>query len=155
MAETQNVQSNNKHEKLKKIKDGFHINFMKMKDGSQGKVLWQCNEWDIHAEYREEHLPKEILECKEVVREINFSSKESIEQLELIQNYYIKDELVESSRFYFGFVIPNSTNNWDQTVEAKEEMIPCHILSGNLLVETIFLSGDYLISKSNILIYYD
>lgn len=140
--------------RIQKIKEGFKINWMKMKDGSNGKVMWDCKEWDLTNEKRSENLPKEILACKEVVRELNFSSIEKIENLELIQNFYLSGELIESSRFFFGFVIPNSTNNWEQLIEAKDEMIPYQMLSGNLTVETIFLSNGHVITKNNILIYY-
>jgi retinal rod rhodopsin-sensitive cGMP 3',5'-cyclic phosphodiesterase subunit delta len=140
--------------KQQKIKDGFKINYMKMKDGTNGNVLWECKEWDISVEEKSENLPKELLNCKEVVREINFSSKEVIEDLELIQNFYLYEELIESSRFFFGFVIPNSTNNWEQIIEAKDEMIPYTVLSGNLNVETLFLSKGHIIFKNFIKIFY-
>lgn len=137
-----------------KIKEGFKINWMKMKDGSNGKVMWECLDWDLNEDNKSENLPKEILACSEVVRELNFSSKESIENLELVQNFYLSGELIESSRFFFGFVIPNSTNNWEQIIEAKGDMIPYQVLSGNLNVETIFLSNGNTISKNHITIYY-
>ena len=140
--------------KIQKIKEGFKINSMKMKDGSNGKVMWNCSEWDLNEDRKSENLPKEILNCKEVVREVNFSSRELIENLELIQNFYLQGELIESSRFCFGFVIPNSTNNWEQMISAKEEMIPYEILSGNLNVETVFISNGHVISRNNVLIYY-
>jgi retinal rod rhodopsin-sensitive cGMP 3',5'-cyclic phosphodiesterase subunit delta len=139
---------------LQKIKKGFKINSMKMKNGENGKVLWECKEWDMTIEKKSESLPKEILKCKEIVREINFSSVEQVQDLELIQNFYLCDEMVESSRFIFGFVIPNSTNSWEQHIEAKQEMIPYTVLSGNLVVETLFLSNGHVIFKNNILIYY-
>ena len=140
--------------KHQKIREGFKINSMRMKDGRNGIVMWECKEWDLSKLNKEENLPKEILQCPEIVREINFSSVESIENLELIQNFYLKEELIDSSSFIFGFVIPNSTNNWDKTIEAKEEMIPYSLLSGNLMVETIFLTNGNVITRNNILIYY-
>lgn len=146
-----------KYEKYKHVKQGFKINHMKMKDGTSGKVFWECTNWDIgtNTYNKSEKLPKEILNCKEVVREINFSSLEKIENLELIQNFYLHGELIESSRFFFGFVIPNSTNNWEQIIEAKEEgVLPAEILSGNLSVETFFLTNGHVISKNSITIYY-
>jgi retinal rod rhodopsin-sensitive cGMP 3',5'-cyclic phosphodiesterase subunit delta len=142
-------------EKFKSIKEGFTINTMKMKDGSNGKVLWECKGWDLNVEKKTENLPKEILSCAEVIREINFSSAEKIENLELIQNFYLSGELIESSRFHFGFVMPNSTNNWEQIIQAKQEgVLPAEILSGNLNVETFFLTNGNVISKNNIIIYY-
>jgi retinal rod rhodopsin-sensitive cGMP 3',5'-cyclic phosphodiesterase subunit delta len=143
-----------KQTNLQKIQKGFKINSMKMKNAENAKVLWECKEWDISIEKKSESLPKEILKCKEVVREINFSSVEQIQDLELIQNFYLCDELIESSRFVFGFVIPNSTNSWEQHIEAKQEMIPYTVLSGNLVVETLFYSNGHVIFKNDILIYY-
>jgi retinal rod rhodopsin-sensitive cGMP 3',5'-cyclic phosphodiesterase subunit delta len=140
--------------RLQKIREGFKINSMKMKDGQNGKTMWETKDWDLSQEHKTENLPKELLECAEVVREVNFSSVDSIEDLELIQNFYLSDELIESSRFIFGFVIPNSTNNWEQTIEAKEEMIPYTMLSGNLMVETIFLTNGHVITRNKILIFY-
>jgi retinal rod rhodopsin-sensitive cGMP 3',5'-cyclic phosphodiesterase subunit delta len=140
--------------KIIKIREGFKINWMKMKDGKTGTVMWECNQWDLSDEGKIENLPKEILDCREIIREVNFSSIESFDNLELIQNFYLKDELIESTRFYFGFVIPKSTNSWEQIIEAKDEMIPHEILSGNLYVETIFLNNDRVIFKNNIIIYY-
>ena len=142
--------------KLNLIKSGFKINHMRMKNGENGESLWECNEYNLENEDKSENLPKEILDCSVITREINFSSLCSIDNLELIQNFYLNDELIESSRFYFGFVIPNSTNNWEQVIEAKpkEEMIPYHVLSGNLTVETIFISSNTVIFKNRVLIFY-
>ena len=147
---------NNNLQKILLIKSGFKINHMKMKDGENGETLWECNEYNLENENKSENLPKEILDCSVITREINFSSEYSIENLELIQNFYLNEELIESSRFCFGFVIPNSTNNWEQIIEAKpkEEMIPYHILSGNLQVETIFISSNTIIFKNRVLIFY-
>jgi retinal rod rhodopsin-sensitive cGMP 3',5'-cyclic phosphodiesterase subunit delta len=144
---------NEQIDRIDKIKEGFKINWMKMKDASTGKVMWECHGYDL-SKNNNENLPKEILECSEIVREINFSSKEVIENLELIQNFFLNGELIESSRFLFGFVIPNSTNNWEQIIESKGEMIPYYILSGNLNVETTFLSNGNIIANNMITIYY-
>jgi retinal rod rhodopsin-sensitive cGMP 3',5'-cyclic phosphodiesterase subunit delta len=39
---------------------------------------------------------------------------------------------VEEYSYYFGFVIPGSTNNWQQTIITSGEgnMIPAEVLSG-------------------------
>ncbi len=150
MANTNDIEN----EQLTKIKNGFRINSMRMKDGSTGKAMWECNSFDLNAENTEESLPKELLTCSEVIREINFSSIEIIENLELIQNFYLCGDMIESSRFLFGFVIPNSTNNWEQIIEAKDEMIPYEVLSGNLVVETTFLTNGNLICRNLITIFY-
>lgn len=142
--------------KVHLIKSGFKINFMKMKNGDTGECLWECKEYNLDKQDGSENLPKEILQCESVNREINFSSVHSIDNLELVQNFYLNDEVIESSRFQFGFVIPNSTNNWEQIIEAKsaEEMIPYEVLSGNLVVETIFITCGTVIIKNRVRIFY-
>lgn len=141
---------------LEKIRSGFKINHLKMKDGDKGKVLWETNKFDLSEDEKQEDLPKELLDSKVVVREVNFSSKEKISDLELIQNFYLFGELIETARFYFGFVIPDSTNNWEQVVEAKppEEMLSAEELSGNLVVEIMFLSMGEVIVRNRIVINY-
>ena len=64
-------------------------------------------------------------------------------------------ELFETSRFKFGFVIPGSTNDWEQIIEAKEGgVLPAEVLSGKLKVETLFLSGNEVLWKNKITIFY-
>ena len=59
--------------------------------------------------------------------------------------------------FEFGFVIPSSTNTWQTTIEAAEEsaMIPPEFLSGNVVIETIFMNGEEFIAKSLVRVFYD
>lgn len=138
------------------LTEDFKINSIRMKDGKDGKVLWETKKYSLQDINTTEEIPKDILNCKEVIREINFSSKSMINDLELVQNFYLNGELIETNRFYFGFVIPHSTNNWEQVIEAKapEEMIPVEILSGNLLVEVLFLAKGEVIARSCSRIYY-
>merc|ERR1719247_387196 len=46
--------------------------------------------------------------------------------LRLVQTVIFNGSHLEEWNFQFGFVIPNSTNTWQQTIEAaeEEEMIP-------------------------------
>ena len=142
-------------EHLLKIKQGLKINHMQMKDGSNGKVLWESKNWDLNSSSHTEKLTKELLNCKVVIRNVNFSSTEQIEDLELIQNFYLMGELLETSRFKFGFVIPGSTNDWEQIIEAKEDgVLPAEILSGKLHVETLFLCQNKVLWKNKSVIYY-
>ena len=166
------------NEKLGEIYNGFKINSMKMRDGSNGNVMWEKSDWHLDnthinlnhknlnsKEYWEmnktafknhiEKLPKEILECSSIKREINFSSAEPIKNFEIVQNYYLSGELIETTKFHFGFVIPNSENNWEQIIEAKKEMVPYQILSGRLKVETIFLTKGQIFLKNFITIFYE
>ncbi len=140
---------------FEKIKNGFKINHMQMKDGDNGKIMWDCQSWDLNSPSHTEKITKELLKCKTVIRNVNFSSVEQIQDLELVQNFYLMGELLESSRFKFGFVIPNSTNDWEQIIEAKEDgVLPAEVLSGKLHVETYFLCQGRIIVKNKILIYY-
>ena len=144
-----------KRDKLLKIKQGLKINHMQMKDGTNGKVLWESKDWDLHSTSHIEKFTKELLKCKVVIRNVNFSSTEQIEDLELIQNFYLMGELLETSRFKFGFVIPGSTNDWEQIIEAKEDgVLPAEILSGKLHVETLFLCQNKVLWKNKSVIYY-
>ena len=78
-----------------------------------------------------------------------------LDDLELIQNFYLMGELLETSRFKFGFVIPGSTNDWEQIIEAKEDgVLPAEILSGKLHVETLFLCQNKVLWKNKSIIYY-
>lgn len=151
-----NDESEVSFDELQSIQKGFKINFIRMKDGANGKIMWETNKYDLNNGSSKEEIPKTILQCKEVVREINFSSKEKILDLELLQNFYLFGELIETNRFYFGFVIPGSTNNWEQIVEAKspEEMLSAEVLSGNLEVETLFLSKGEMIVRNSCILYY-
>ena len=142
-------------ESFEKIKSGFKINLIQMKDGDSGKMMWDCKDWDFSSPNQIVKISKELLKCKIIKRNVNFSSVEKIEDLELIQNFYLMGELLESSKFKFGFVIPNSTNDWEQIIEAKEDgVLPAEILSGKLNVETLFLCEGKIIVKNKILIYY-
>ena len=142
-------------EEFKKIQNGFRINHMQMKDGKNGKVMWEVKSWDLKKFNHSENIPKEILQCKSVIRNVNFSSDEKIDDLELVQNFYLMGELFETCRFRFGFVIPGSTNDWEQIIEAKPSgVLPVEVLSGKLQVETYFLCGGKLLCKNKIMIHY-
>eukprot|EP00351_Strombidinopsis_sp_SopsisLIS2011_P003225 CAMPEP_0116877368 /NCGR_PEP_ID=MMETSP0463-20121206/9158_1 /TAXON_ID=181622 /ORGANISM="Strombidinopsis sp, Strain SopsisLIS2011" /LENGTH=57 /DNA_ID=CAMNT_0004524599 /DNA_START=322 /DNA_END=495 /DNA_ORIENTATION=- len=50
---------------------------------------------------------------------------------------------VENLFYEFGFVIPGSTNTWDQVIEVDVgQVMPAEVLSGNLVVNTYFLTGE-------------
>lgn len=101
-------------------------------------------------------VPKKILKSRAVSRELNFSSVEKLESFRLIQKVYFKDNCIEEWYFDFGFVIPSSTNSWQSLIEAAPEsqMIPASVLSGHIVIETLFLDGDFEVSKSRVRIHY-
>jgi len=140
----------------RKIMDGFKINSMCMKDAETGKIHWKCDTWDNNVLEKTEILSKELLKCKEVTREINFSSAEEIKDFQLIQKVWLGEHPIEEWRFKFGFVIPNSTNTWEQTIAAAppDQMLPIEVINGNVVIETQFLTKGKIIYRSKIRIHY-
>ena len=89
-------------------------------------------------------------------REITFSSEEEIQAFELVQKISMNGQEIEQLKFRFGFVIPKSTNTWQQTIQADaENMLPHEMLSGNLLVETLFLCEKGIVHRSYYRVFYD
>uniref|UniRef100_A0A8V0YZP0 Phosphodiesterase 6D n=1 Tax=Gallus gallus TaxID=9031 RepID=A0A8V0YZP0_CHICK len=105
----------------------------------------------VHA-----RVPKKILKCKAVSRELNFSSAEQMEKFRLEQKVYFKGQCLEEWFFEFGFVIPNSTNTWQSLIEAAPEsqMMSANVLTGNVIIETKFYDDDLLVSTSRVRLFY-
>lgn len=130
-----------------------------MADAMTGEVLWQDDSWgDLLTERESEphvscaitlrflpmpsfcvplrtvHIPRSILQCRAVSREFQFSSVEELQGLRLEQRIFFRGSLMEEWFFPFGFVIPNSTNTWQQTIEAADvsQMMPAAVLDGNV-----------------------
>jgi len=143
--------------KAEDILSGFRVNWMNLRDADTGKILWQGNT-DLAAgdEVHEARVPKKILKCRAVSRELNFSSIEPMEKLRLDQKVLFKGKCLEEWNFDFGFVIPNSTNTWQSLIEAAPEsqMMPAKVLNGNVIIETDFFDGDLLISNSKVRLFY-
>jgi len=136
---------------------GFKLNWMNLRDAESGKVIWQSS--DDLAEPNKEHearVPKTVLKSRVVSREINFSSAEQIDKFRLEQRVVLKDNIIEEWFFDFGFVIPQSTNTWQNIIEAAPEaqMLPASLLSGNVIIETNFYDDEMLVSTSKVRIYY-
>jgi len=144
-------------ERAQQILDGFRINWMNMSDADTGEILWEDNDWSDLLMERDIHIPARILKCRAVSREFQFSSVEMLEGLRLEQRIFFRGGLMEEWFFQFGFVIPNSTNTWQQTIEAAEEskMLPAGALNGNVLIETSFFDGDLLVCKMVLRVFYD
>ncbi|XP_003702792.1 prenyl-binding protein isoform X1 [Osmia lignaria lignaria] len=139
------------------ILKGFQVNWMIVRDADKGKILWQANEDlfvpDVEHEVR---VPKKILKCRAVSREINFSSAEPMERFRLEQKVLFKGRCLEEWFFEFGFVIRNSTNSWQSLIEAAPEsqMMPANVLNGNVVIETKFFDDDLLVSTSRVRLFY-
>eukprot|EP00735_Rhodelphis_limneticus_P004724 TRINITY_DN16351_c0_g1::TRINITY_DN16351_c0_g1_i1::g.29466::m.29466 TRINITY_DN16351_c0_g1::TRINITY_DN16351_c0_g1_i1::g.29466 ORF type:complete len:149 (-),score=20.30,sp/O43924/PDE6D_HUMAN/58.78/3e-53,GMP_PDE_delta/PF05351.6/1.6e-32 TRINITY_DN16351_c0_g1_i1:307-753(-) len=142
-------------EKAKKIANGFKIQGMVMRDAGTGKIMWETGDWDLSKEVVA-RIPASILKCKEVSREIIFSSQELMEKFHLVQKIMFHGQCIEEWKFQFGFVIPGSTNTWQQVFVADEEnMIPAELLSGNIVIKTQFFDGDLPISTSSVRLFYE
>mmetsp|Transcript_15167 Transcript_15167/g.47989 ORF Transcript_15167/g.47989 Transcript_15167/m.47989 type:complete len:156 (+) Transcript_15167:270-737(+) len=147
-----------KSDRGRQILKGFSINWMNMRDGETGRLLWEERSWPENWNSEEviANIPKETLKCREVSRELNFSSLEPIENFRLEQKVFLHGVCIEEWNFKFGFVIPGSTNGWQSTIEAAEEanMLNPDDVSGEVVIETTFLDGDDLINRSLVRIYY-
>jgi len=139
------------------ILDGFRLNWMILRDADTGKILWQgAEDLSVPGVEHEARVPKKILKCRAVSREMNFSSIEPMEKFRLEQKVLFKGKCLEEWFFDFGFVIPNSTNTWQSLIEAAPEsqMMPANVLNGNVVIETRFLDDDLLVSVSKVRLYY-
>lgn len=144
-------------ETVNKIRSGFKILSMDISDYETKEVFWtetnckgfQDSEQELNAE-----MSKKILDAKVVSRELKFYSEEKIQKLRLVQYVYFNEQITETFQFKFGFVIPQSTNAWQQVLDSADEMIPAEILSGNLVVLTQFYDDETFICSSSTRIYY-
>ncbi|OQS07355.1 cGMP 3',5'-cyclic phosphodiesterase subunit delta [Thraustotheca clavata] len=138
------------------ISEGNHMN---MRCGETGKLMWQQEKFTKEMYEREQRaiVPREILNCNSVSREINFTSIEEIHNFRLEQRVYFHGKCLEEWLFTFGYVMPNSTNSWQQTIEAAgpENMLSPEHISGKITIETGFYDADILISKTVFRIYYE
>ena len=112
-----------------------------MKDAKNGTTLWENNDWDMtNDDEKKVEFPKEMLQASELGREIVFYSKKLMQGFSIKQVMTIHDQVIEEFTFDFGFVIPNTTNSWEQIIEVQEgEVLPAEMLSGNLVVDTYFM----------------
>ncbi|XP_039984574.1 retinal rod rhodopsin-sensitive cGMP 3',5'-cyclic phosphodiesterase subunit delta [Xiphias gladius] len=108
------------------------------------------------ADGGDSRVPKKILKCKAVSRELNFSSSEKLEKFRLEQKVFFKGQCLEEWFFEFGFVIPNSTNTWQSLIEAAPEsqMMPANVLTGNVIIETKFYDDELHVSTSRVRLFY-
>ncbi|KAK2161777.1 hypothetical protein LSH36_110g05125 [Paralvinella palmiformis] len=139
------------------IVEGDISNWMNLRDADNGKILWQSSDdLSLPGVEHEARVPKKILKCRAVSREINFSSKEPMEKFRLEQRVMFKGKCLEEWYFEFGFVIPESTNTWQSVIEAAPEsqMMPANVLNGNVVIETKFYDGDLEVSMSKVRVFY-
>ncbi|XP_031781255.1 retinal rod rhodopsin-sensitive cGMP 3',5'-cyclic phosphodiesterase subunit delta isoform X5 [Nasonia vitripennis] len=136
----------------------YFINWINLRDADTGKLLWQGNEdLSVPDIEHEAHVPKKILRCRAVSREINFSTAEPMERFRLEQKVLFKGRCLEEWFFELGFVIPNSTNTWQSLFQAAPEsqMMPANVLNGNMVIETKFYDDNLLLATSRLRLFYD
>ena len=111
-----------------------------MKDATAGQVLWESSQWDLNSsEEQKVEFPAAMLACGAIGREIVFYSKKIMNDFSIRQQMSVGGQVVEEFSFNFGFVMPNTTNSWEQVIEADEgQVMPAEVLSGNLVVDTQF-----------------
>jgi retinal rod rhodopsin-sensitive cGMP 3',5'-cyclic phosphodiesterase subunit delta len=60
-------------------------------------------------------------------------------------------------RFKFGFVMPDSTNTWENIIcaDSSGNMLPAAALSGNLTITTFFYDGDQVVKQFVMRVFYE
>eukprot|EP01040_Poterioochromonas_malhamensis_P009413 gene9411-10221_t len=138
---------------------GFRILSMNMRDATTGRLVWRSADWNVQEMFEKEiaeEIPKEILRCRIVSREIIFTSKEEMNNFRLEQRVYFKGVCIEEWFFTFGYVMSGSRNSWQQTIDAAppNEMLPAEVLSGQVVFETSFFDDKEFLCKNSVRIYY-
>lgn len=60
---------------------------MNMRDASSGRLMWRSSNWDVEEMFNKEiaeEVPKDILDCRVVSREIIFTSKMELENFRCV-----------------------------------------------------------------------
>ena len=72
------------------------------------------------------------------------------------QRVFFRGQCIEEWFFSFGFVIPGSTNSWEQIIEAAapSDMFTAEELSGQVTFETTFLDDKLVLCKNLVRIVY-
>ena len=148
-----------KDPEAKKILDGFNLISLTLKNSETGEKAWKSENWghEVFTTVKEAHLPARMLSFPAVGREIVFTTKEVIRDFKITQDVVVHGKKIEQWDYSFGFVIPGSQNSWETIVQAAGEgnMLPASYLSGNMYIITSFFSGNNLISKSVVRVFYE
>ena len=149
---------------------GFRLREMSMRDCSDsGTMLWHSTAFSEEDEASQsgkdlapcfrpgemsERVPKQILECRTISRDICFSSIHVVQKLCLKQRVCLHGKCIEEWEFDFGFVMPGSVNTWQQVIEAAPAMIPADVLSGNVTFENCFFDGKTFLCRNTVRLFY-
>ncbi len=142
------------------IFSGLRIDRMSMRNAEDPRdVMWEESDWDSKwmLEERQAHVKKHVLHCPAVTRTVVFSSQQLIQDFKMVQRVLLEGTCIEEWSFHFGFVIPGSTNEWDQTIFAAAEpdrMLPASLISGRIVVETNFFDGSAFIARTRVRVFY-
>lgn len=143
----------------KKILNGFKLISLTVKNSETGEKVWQSQNWgpEVFTEVKEAHFPKAVLGFPAVGREIVFSTEEVIRDFHIQQDIMVHGKQIECWKYEFGFVMPGSENSWETIVQSAGEgkMLPAQYLSGNMFILTSFYSGQLLISRSVVRVFYE
>ena len=134
----------------------FKITALRMKDAEAGRVLWESTEWDLTSgEEQKVEFPSQMLSCRAIGREIVFYSKKIMQDFSIRQVMSIHGQVIEEFGFEFGFVMPNTTNSWEQVIDAEEgQVMPAEVLSGNLIVDTFFCVKGVAFAQQKYRVFY-
>ena len=143
----------------KAILSGFKLISLTVKNADTGKKVWKSENWgpEVFTTVKEAHFPKSMLTFSGVGREIVFRTKQAIKDFRISQDIVVHGKKIEQWDYTFGFVMPDSENSWETIVQAAGEgkMLPAEYLSGNMYILTNFYSGNLLISRSVVRVFYD
>jgi retinal rod rhodopsin-sensitive cGMP 3',5'-cyclic phosphodiesterase subunit delta len=78
-----------------------------------------------------------------------------MKKFRILQRVLLHDHCIEEWYFKIGFVMPNSTNTYQSTIEAAQNVIPAEVLSSNVVIETTFFEEDLFICKNVVRVYYE
>ncbi len=66
------AQNEEDDESFEKIKKGFKVNHMQMKNGENGEIMWEVKSWDLTKESHTENITKELL--KNILKDYKYRS---------------------------------------------------------------------------------
>lgn len=152
----------NSREKYKNVVSGLKILELSIFCGTSNSKLCSISHREFENVFEEEiqiSIPKTLLGYSKVRRCLAFCSRCEIKKLKMVQKVYFKGSVLEKCEFDFGFVIPGSTNNWEQILEidneAESPVFDEDKLNGDITVETSFYEHEDLLCKTRCRIYYE
>ncbi|CCI47388.1 unnamed protein product [Albugo candida] len=136
-------------------------------------------DWEVEEEWKQLHEPKagriEVsmnqraqqickglrinfmnMRCEETGKVLWQTDEWSEDVFRIEQEGKLTRHNMNQWRFTFGFVIPGSTNTWQQSIESagRGNMLDPSTISGKLMIETAFYNGELPIARTIYRIYY-